>query len=63
MTTRWTEKLDTDFPHFLYSAPRTYDDYICEKCGQVCDDLYDLNGYEVCLDCLKKDTIITKAYA
>jgi hypothetical protein len=38
----------------------TAEEYVCDECGEVCDELYeDKNGCEVCEDCLLKGAKLT----
>lgn len=42
-------------PYCAYHKP--FYSYYCDECGEETDELYDWNGSELCLDCLKEGLI------
>lgn len=52
------EKVDYEIPHFLLQEPMTYRELYCDECKDEVDDLYDLEGRQLCRECILRATRI-----
>lgn len=52
------ESADYDIPAYLYRGEVPFTELICDECGEETDALYELEGRQLCKNCLLNATKI-----
>lgn len=58
MIRRLKEKIDYEIPGYLNREPMDYIECTCDRCGGEVDELYELDGEQLCRECLLERTKI-----